>query len=504
MTAQLKHLRIEDLVAGAGGDPWELNRTIQSGSPGEISELADAFHQASGCLLDTKDEFDAAKQRFAAAWDRQDSGEHPINDSAEVRRATKSLQLNQDQLSRVAVDLQNIAAALAEAQRGAAISVRNLDMQLQLIDDQIDREIAAAAANGADVDVSTLRDAAVDRTRESSDVVRAVRDTYSEQLETSRRAMADDGYPAEATEPADGTREEINQEAHAEAEDYGGSERAADEALVNSPGPWTPEKQAAAARLRDYATINDPAAGVDEVRYAGERLNDFRMSRFVGPLPVDTVLGGDARTRAQLRQQWQRKFEEGVLDLPRIAADQATELLDQAEAQAKQLAITSAVEVLQQQGMSPDGAQTVADELSRGVPWSVIAQGSSHVLNGAPAGLTAVHDSASSGAHYKTGVLTSADTQVLGEIGKKIGAAGRVLDFVSLGHDLANGAAPGERVGKYIGGTALGAAGAWGTTLLAGSVFGPGGTLVAAVAMSIAATMGGEAVGGFVGSQFDR
>ena len=67
---------------------------MQSGSPGEISDLATAFYEAGVCTSDTSDEFNVAKQRFESAWDRQDGGDHPINDSTEVKRATESLHLN--------------------------------------------------------------------------------------------------------------------------------------------------------------------------------------------------------------------------------------------------------------------------------------------------------------------------------------------------------------------------------------------------------------------------
>jgi hypothetical protein len=53
MTLQLRHLDINDLIGSAGGDPWELNRTIQAGAPGEIGDLATAFRAASNCTQET-------------------------------------------------------------------------------------------------------------------------------------------------------------------------------------------------------------------------------------------------------------------------------------------------------------------------------------------------------------------------------------------------------------------------------------------------------------------
>ncbi|BBY45498.1 putative alpha/beta hydrolase [Mycolicibacterium celeriflavum] len=111
MTVDFKHLDVGVLTGSAGGDPWQMNRTVQSGSPGEISELATAFHNAGVCTTETSEEFAVAQQRFASAWDRQDGGGHPINDSAEVKRAMESLQLNREQIGRIAVDLQNISGS---------------------------------------------------------------------------------------------------------------------------------------------------------------------------------------------------------------------------------------------------------------------------------------------------------------------------------------------------------------------------------------------------------
>ncbi|UUO02487.1 hypothetical protein M4D79_03140 [Mycolicibacterium novocastrense] len=204
MTVDLKHLDVGLLTGSAGGDPWQVNRSMQSGSPGQISELATAFYNAAACTTETSNEFGVAQQRFAAAWDRQDGGGHPINDSAEVKRATESLKLNDEQIRRIAVDLQNMSASLAEAQRSGDVAVSNLDAALKWIDNQIDHELAVAAANGEPADVQGLTQAAVDRTREALESVQAVRDAYSEQLDKSRQEMAAEGYSPEAMKGIEG------------------------------------------------------------------------------------------------------------------------------------------------------------------------------------------------------------------------------------------------------------------------------------------------------------
>jgi hypothetical protein len=116
----LVHLSVPELIGAAGGDPWRTDETVQAGSPGEISELATSFRKAGVCMTETDEEFDAAKKRFKAAWDRDDPV-HPVNDAEEVRRATQWLKLGKEQMAKVSANLQNIAVTLAK-HNAAAIS----------------------------------------------------------------------------------------------------------------------------------------------------------------------------------------------------------------------------------------------------------------------------------------------------------------------------------------------------------------------------------------------
>lgn len=500
MTVDLKHLNVYELTGSAGGDPWQLNKTIQSGSPGQISELAAAFREAGVCADDTLDEFNAAKQRFESAWDRQDGGDHPINDSEEVRRATEALHLNRDQMGQIAVDLQNISASLAEAQRSGEISIGNLETRLQVIDNQIDAEIAAAAANGQEVDWSELKQAAVDATKQALQEVQAVQDAYSEQLDTSRLEMAAEGYSPEATTAVDGAGDEAkNDRAHAEADRYGASQRAADEALIKSPGPWTAEKQAAAGRLRDYATINDPLAGVDEVRYAGQRLNDHHMSQVVGPLPTDTVLGGNAKTRAEARLQVQQLLESpnAFPDKAPLTPDQATQLLNQWEAEGRAIVLSQLATQLQHAGVSPEGAAQAVNEIQNGkAPSQVIRDASAGLANYAGAlaeGAKAHAGALPGGDHWgKAPVWSHADVEALKGFGSKLGLAGTAVDAIVTGYDVANGAPLGEKAAQF-GGRTLGAiGGGWAAGAAWGSFVGPQGTLIVGFLGAIGGGIGGE------------
>lgn len=500
MALQLRHLYVDDLISSAGGDPWKFDRTVQAGAPGEINELANAFRAASNCTQETSDEFLTAQERFASAWDRHDGGAHPINDSEEVRRATESMNYNRDKMAKVAVDLANVAAALAEAQRSGAISISNLETALQQIDNQIDREIAAAAAKGETVDVSELRQAAIDRTEAALGEVNAVRDAYADQLDDARAQMAAEGYFPDATTAFDGEGDSpTNNHAAAEAEKYAASQRAADEALVNSAGPWTLEKQAAAGRLRDYSTINNPHASVDEVSFAGQRLNDFHMSQFVGPLPTDTVLGGNAKTRAQARLEMQQLLESSNAfpDNPPLTPDQATQLLTEWEAKGRTMVLGQFAAQLQNAGVSPDGVTRAVNEIQNG-------KAPSQVIRDATAGLANYAGALAEGAKAHAGALPSgqhcgnapvwshADVEALKGFGTKLGLAGTAVDVIVTGFDVANGAPLGEEAAQF-GGRTLGAIGggfaagaAW------GSFVGPQGTLIVGFLGAVGGGIGGE------------
>jgi hypothetical protein len=112
---QLQFISIARLIIDAGGDPWAINDSLQAGRPAQISDLAQAFHDAGQSTTESNTAFDEACRRFEASWNRE-NGEHPINDSAEVQRVTKSLGLQSAQLPNH-VDLENTAAPGRSATR---------------------------------------------------------------------------------------------------------------------------------------------------------------------------------------------------------------------------------------------------------------------------------------------------------------------------------------------------------------------------------------------------
>jgi hypothetical protein len=493
----LVHISIGALIGEAGGDPWKVDETLQSGDPGAINDLGRAFYSAGACTAETYKEFEQAQQRFHASWDRE-NGEHPINDSAEVQRATTRLMVQQDQLPAIGTDLANIAATLAETQRFSGMQVENLNTQLHYIDALIDQALAH------DQDISALEDNAITATSGVLHQVEALRDDYGAKLEAALTDLrAEHGYDPAPIEGVDGDGELSPEQRGRESTDYyDANQRAKDEALVNGGGPMTPEKPDAAARLREFATATNPAADADARRLACERHDDFLMAHCVGPLPKVPILGGDARTRAASRLDLQRKLEQGLYGLPPMSADQATQQLDDGERFARSLTVKQAVDALERQGMSPAGAATTVSELSDGVTLAELTKGLTTYGGAAGSGIEVYGDTASTGRHAM-GALSTADAEALSTIGKRMGAVGAAIEIVMAGRALEDGAPIGQTVGETagsIGGGYLAGVGAW---ALAGSAIGPEGAVAAAVVGSIVLGWGGGKFGGWVGSQFD-
>lgn len=486
---QLVHLSVPELIGAAGGDPWRIDDTIQAGAPGEINELAGSFRNAGVCITETDEEFLQAKKRFDESWDRDDPA-HPINDAEEVRRATQWLKLSKEQMAKVAADLQNIAATLAETQRSGHVSIGNLNARLVQIDNLIAAELARAQADGVQLDWSALKAAAVDATKGSVGEMTAVRDAYASKLDEAELDMAADGYDMDAIAGGEGEgKPSAEDQARGAADRYDETQRAADEALVNSGGPMTPEMQAAAGRLRDFGVVNDPNANPYAKQYAGERLSDYNMSRFVGPLPVDPVLGTDARQQAQSRLEFQQKLEAGLLGSAPMSPDAATAFLDSSETQARSLVLSRAEQQLREMGVSDSGVTTVIKGLS--------SLGSS-----IGTGVEQYGNSVETGRHALNG-LSQADAAALARWGK-LGHIGNIAQLVIAGIEYPNNDwNPNEELGKAGGGVLGSILGGAGTGAAVGSFAGPFTAAGAAIIGGILGGFAGSDIGGGVGSMFD-
>lgn len=186
----------------AGGDPWKINGTLQTGQPAQISSLAQAFHDAGQSTVEAEVAFGRARDRFAKAWTHE-SGPNPINSSAEVQRATKSLGLQAAQLPKIGADLETVAAALAEAQRSGRGEIAALEGQLEGLDEQIGEavelernpDLTLSERKLLDQYIDGLEKHAIDDTKGSLKKVARIRDGYSQELAAAMANLRkQDGY----------------------------------------------------------------------------------------------------------------------------------------------------------------------------------------------------------------------------------------------------------------------------------------------------------------------
>jgi hypothetical protein len=271
---QLRHISIALLVDAAGGDPWAINQSLQAGLPIQISDLAEAFHAAGRCTTEANAAFDEARRRFEASWNRE-NGDHPINDSAEVQRLVQSLGAQSLQLPKIGVDLENIAAALAEAQRSANGQIASVEGQLQRLDDLIgqalDREkdghVTAEETLQLDAFIGAREEDAIKDTQSTLGQIRSTRNAYIDCLQKSLNNLRTEGYDPAAIHGVDsdvspapsglqtGELADIRQVINQAVVDQMGKVRAAHDAInkalvaLDTKGPGSPEGEAAAQSL---------------------------------------------------------------------------------------------------------------------------------------------------------------------------------------------------------------------------------------------------------------
>ncbi|BBZ10350.1 putative alpha/beta hydrolase [Mycobacterium branderi] len=512
----LSNLDIGELCGAAGGNPWKLDDELQAGDPQAINKLADAFHQAGNRVKEADDDFDKAKQKFNAAYTRN-QGEHPINESAEVQQATTALAGHKEALPRIAASLEQTAASLATAQRQSDSALGQADSALH----EIDNQMSVAKAN--DQDTGALHDQAVGVVKSALGQVNSARSNYVTDLHAAETAMSGAGYVPESLGNLDAMPGDDAAKAAAQYDKSG--QRARDQAMVDKakaegrthyiandaglPGNMTAEEAAAAQRLKDYAAITDPNSrfgpgyNPHEVaqarRLAGERLGDYNTSKVMGPLPTDTVLGGDARTRAQARLKLQQALEQGqVAGHPQfMTADEATRLMDQWEAEGRQQVLGKLTSQLEAAGMSHTGAAEMADAIQHGaVPSELVrdaAKGIAAPVGAFGEGLKADAEALHGGRHWGAApAFSEADAKVLKNLGSKIGLAGTAVDAAVAIYDWQHGESLVEAGGKFAGRTGGAMLGGWAAGALWGSFVGPEGTLIVGFLGAMAGGIGGD------------
>jgi uncharacterized protein (DUF952 family) len=475
------------------GNPWQADETLQSGDPGAIAQLASAFQYAGGCTEETWAEWVQACERFQASWNRQ-SGDHPIADSEEVQRATTKLFVQKDQLPLIAVDLQIIAADLAEAEKQSGAKLTQLNGQLELLDTWVAQRVAD------DEDWDDLLNEAKQLSGSTADEVERIRDNYTDKLEAAAFDLRKNhGYDPAGIEDVDGDGVVSPEEQGRSApEHYNTNQRARDEALVNSQGPWAAEKADAAARLQDYATVTaPPSAAVSEEQreLAQQRLDDFRMASFVGPLPRDPILGKDARTRAQARLELQRQFEQGTLGFPPMTRDAATLAVNNGESFSRVAVTRETYQALTAAGMSSEGAIKFINE---------VAGGAGPTLGGLET--FGANLSQPGRQPNVTDILSASDAKVLGKVAGGLGTFGDIFQLGVATEAWLNDTQSERRneeyggvIGNVLGGTGGGIA----AVAMAGAFTNPVTAALAAGALVYLSSEVGESVGGAVGSTFD-
>ncbi|WP_199254046.1 putative alpha/beta hydrolase [Mycolicibacterium mengxianglii] len=492
---QLKYLSVKGLIAEAGGDPWGINATVQSGEPGQISELATAFYDAGVSMSETSEEFSRAKDRFEDSWNRE-NGDHPINDSAEVKRATVALNLSREQLTRVGVDLQKIAAALAETQRSCAECIATLENNLQAIDDAIDRTVQQTGLPVDELDIEPIENMAELDTRDALTAVTNARDSYAGQLTRSMSEIEAEGYDPSAIDTSDGNGQTDEAAAEMEAAQYGFMQRAADQVMVDSPGPATPDKDAAADRLRDYATISGADASPAAVELAAQRLDDYQQAMMPVPGRRDSILGVDSRSRAQSRLRMQKMLEEGTPWQQPMSRDEATAWMNEEEAQMKATTLEKTEALLVQAGMAQRDADAILDAMSSGLTLADLQQ-YADVLGTAGQDF----DGRVSIGRHAVDRFDPDTVRAIGQLGKHVKGAGSLLE-VGLAFDAwLSGAPTGETFGGLGGSFAGGAGGGAALGFLGGSALGPGGAFAGMIIGSVGGGVIGEEVGRYAGSK---
>lgn len=284
---QLKHLTIAELVAGAGGDPWGVNRTLQAGQPGQISNLAKAFFGAGRHTAEADTAFAQAQQRFNAAWNHQD-GASPINDSDEVQRTVKSLGAQSEKLPKIGADLENIAAALADAQKSGNQEIATLEGELEQLDHLIDlaeQDLRdhpdAQSQQELHAVINALKRAAVNDTKDALHQLHTIRDDYAKSLHHGQTNLADDGYDPGRVLGVDGHEAETPDQAEHDVQDALKGDKGAAARVNGVLNTITPDQLAGRAPLSaEQASVlsqlqaQEHGMSVDALSTAEQRLGD--------------------------------------------------------------------------------------------------------------------------------------------------------------------------------------------------------------------------------------
>jgi hypothetical protein len=278
---QLQYISIQELIGGAGGDPWAIDDSLQAGRPAQINFLAQAFHQAGSSTKEAQAAFQDAEQHFQAYY--RDNGEHPINDSAEVQRVKNGLHGSHERLGQIAADLETVAANLAEAQQSSRGGIEALNANLKTYDEWIGYYMSLEQSGTLDDEgiqecedyIDQCCDDAIADTQATLQNVAGARDDYSQKLEHALQHLrVDDGYdPDVVVRGLDGQVPETPDQAEKDVHD----------ALAGNKG--------AAARVNSVLESITPDQVAGKVALTGEQASVLSQLHAQGP-PIPA--GGSA------------------------------------------------------------------------------------------------------------------------------------------------------------------------------------------------------------------
>jgi len=193
---EFKHFTRAELAGEAGVDPWELDRSLQAGDPAKIDAIADGVHRAGTIAGEVDDDFEKARKQFRDAW-VSDGNHSPIDESGEVQRITASVGTHKDQLRVIGAKYEQIATALATAQRAADGEIAALEKQLHAVDEQMDFADSHMATDPASAQ-NTLKAAkamAVGFVQNAGDEIKGYRATYAGVLADAESVLKANGAP---------------------------------------------------------------------------------------------------------------------------------------------------------------------------------------------------------------------------------------------------------------------------------------------------------------------
>lgn len=275
---EFKHFTRDELAGAAGIDPWLIDKSLQAGDPAKIDAIADGVHRAGVAAGEVDGDFENARKQFRDAW-VSDGSHSPINESAEVQRITASVGAHRDQLKVIGTKYEQIAAALAKAQRAADAEIAALEKQLHAVDEQMDAADRSAATDPAAAQ-NTLKAAkalAIEFVQTAGDEIKGLRSTYATVLAEAETVLKANGAPLAQEVPdipvvdpaaqraADELKRLTDQAVIDQMAKVRAIQKALDQAAADAyvHGPGTPEGDVALAKTRQLKS--ELASALDDL-----------------------------------------------------------------------------------------------------------------------------------------------------------------------------------------------------------------------------------------------